>query len=211
MDSTFLDKKETNITYNNWAFHRLMKILHHWTILYHKVFYEHFNYKAKSEYHMYWNIWLQVWITWHSLYILKRIVRCWVFWKVNLYYIHIHLVHDTVIKSSIFPFSELCTRIICLKYYWISLDFQTMDIFINLRNFHSIITWSIYLKMQTTLLTFQIILLIQEFTLTLKAMLNYYLGYFEDISITNMTKDDFNGIINQKQESIIKTCFIKCY
>lgn len=65
--------------------------------------------------------------------------------------------------------------------------------------------------MQTTLLTFEIILVIQEFMLTLKAMLNCSVGYFEDISITNMTKDDFNGIINQKQESIIKTCFIKNY
>lgn len=65
--------------------------------------------------------------------------------------------------------------------------------------------------MQTTLLTFQISLVLQEFMLTLKAILNCCLGYFENISITNMTKDDFNGIINQKHESIIKTCFIKSY
>lgn len=65
--------------------------------------------------------------------------------------------------------------------------------------------------MQTTLLTFEISLVIQEFMLPLKAILNCFWGYFENISITNMTKDYFNGIINQKHESIIKTCFIKCY
>lgn len=47
--------------------------------------------------------------------------------------------------------------------------------------------------------------------LTLKDTLNCCLGCFENISITNMTKDDFNGIINQKHESIIKICFMKSY
>jgi len=45
----------------------------------------------------------------------------------------------------------------------------------------------------------------------IKSYTKLLLGYFENISITNMTKDDFNGIINQKHESIIKTCFIKSY
>lgn len=157
---------------------------------------------------MYWYIWLQVWTTWHSLNTLKRVVRCWVFWKVDLCYpLNLRHCHQT----QYFPIQWLAYQ---NRRPEILLNFsrlQTMNIFINSRNLHSIITWNIYLKMQTTLLTFEIILVIQEFMLTLKAMLNCYLGYFEDISITNMTKDDFNGIINQKQESIIKTCFIKNY
>lgn len=61
------------------------------------------------------------------------------------------------------------------------------------------------LKLQTTLLIFHIAsLVIQEFMLTLKAILNCCQGYFKNLSITNVTNDDFNGIINQKYESIIK-------
>lgn len=45
--------------------------------------------------------------------------------------------------------------------------------------------------------------------LTLKAILNCCWGYFKNLSIANVTNDDFNGIINQKYESIIKNCFIK--
>ena len=61
------------------------------------------------------------------------------------------------------------------------------------------------LKLQTTLLIFQIAsLVVQEFMLTLKAVLNCCQGYFKNLSVTNVTNDDFNGIINQKYESINK-------
>lgn len=65
--------------------------------------------------------------------------------------------------------------------------------------------------MQTTLLEFQVSFVIQEFLLTLKAILNCCLGYFENNSTSNMTKDDFDDIINQKHESINENCFIKSY
>lgn len=69
----------------------------------------------------------------------------------------------------------------------------------------------VYLGMQTTFLIFWVSFVIQEFLLTLKAILNFCLACFENISLSNMTKDDFDDIINQKHESTSKNYFMNTY